>query len=663
MNIKPGTPSFAPNIRHHHFDLSHFDALNLSVTMNFSHKHRLLSLSPTKMWWLIALCAVVITVSAEWLSLPANIYPGDEWLRDQYLTAHAVNTPETRIAMIDVDETSLAAIGPWPWPRTRIADVIEHLIGTYGVRGVALDLFFTEAADAEGDARLAMLSQHGPVVMAQVFDYGNKPLRIGNLIGGTAVSELSANSSTVALASGYIGNHAGLMQAATVGNIGFVPDPDGVLRHLPPLTLFEGRVYPTLSRALFDCCAAAKHGRLLALPSNETKVNRSGFMRVPYHHRLSAFTIIKASDVLNLTAPSEFLNGKLVLFGSSSLNLSDRVSTPLSPSTSGFLVHASALSGLLDAQEGLTPSVWPGRWLALLFTSLVACLAAYTFPRFSAVSNIAMLGGASIIWLCFAYLIHPHDDVFAPTGPLLSNLFLLMIAVPFGWQVSQGKSHRLLGTLQQYVAKAVVEELLRSDLKDPLAPRQLHVTTLIADMEAYTTHVETLPVQDAAKLTRDFLECLTGPVLAMGGTLDKYTGDGLVAFWGAPLPVENHADLALDAGIQILQNIQLFNQTRVRQGLRTVRARIGIESGIAMAGDFGTSFRSIYTAVGDSVNVASRLEDVARHLPHDIIVGQGTVDCATRHQFISLGERILKGKEYPSALFTLLPTNSSEIGE
>jgi adenylate cyclase len=329
------------------------------------------------------------------------------------------------------------------------------------------------------------------------------------------------------------------------------------------------------------------------------------------------------------------------------------VATPLSPSTSGFLVHASALSSLLDAQEARSPLHWPGRSLALLFSVLVAALAAYTFPRLSALSNIGVLGGASILWLLLAYTISPHDTMFSPTGPLLSHLFLLTIAVPFGWQVSQGKSRRLLGTLQQYVARAVVDELMRSDLKDPLAPRQLHVTTLIADMEAYTSHVESLPVNDAAILTRDFLECLTQPVLDLGGTLDKYTGDGLVAFWGAPLPVDHHADLALDAAIRILENVRQFNENRKRLGLRSVRVRIGIESGIAMAGDFGTSSRSIYTAVGDSVNVASRLEDAARQLPHDIIIGEGTVKNATRHKFKLLGERILKGKENPTTLFTL----------
>jgi adenylate cyclase len=627
--------------------------------MNLFFKFRSSSLASASMWLLIALGAVLITVAAEWLSLPASIYPGDEWLRDRYVVAQASDVPETRLALIDIDETSLAALGPWPWPRARIADLIEHLLGTYAVRGVALDLFFSEPADVAGDARLAMLAQHGPVVLAQVFDYGHQPLRIGTLAGGTP-APAGLEHSTIPKASGFIANHAGLAAAASIGNIGFVPDSDGVLRHLPTMTLYENRLYPTLSRALFECCAVGGTAASPALTKPALAMHQPGFIRIPYTRGLSAYTVISAASVLQLQAPADYLKGKLVLLGSSSLSLSDRVSTPLSPSTSGFLVHASALSGLLDAQEGHAPSVWPGRWLALLFSVMVAGLAAYTFPRLSAVSNIALLGGASVLWLLLAYAIHAHDDHFSLTGPLLSNLFLLTIAVPFGWQVSQGKSRRLLGTLQQYVARAVVDELLRSDLKDPLAPRQLHVTTLIADMEAYTSHVESLHVHDAAKLTRDFLECLTQPVLDLGGTLDKYTGDGLVAFWGAPLPVESHADLALDAAIRILENIRKFNAERQQLGLRPVRARIGIESGIAMAGDFGTSSRSIYTAVGDSVNVASRLEDAARDLPYDIIIGQGTVSSATRHQFILLGERILKGKENATTLYTL---NTLEVAQ
>jgi adenylate cyclase len=225
--------------------------------------------------------------------------------------------------------------------------------------------------------------------------------------------------------------------------------------------------------------------------------------------------------------------------------------------------------------------------------------------------------------------------------------------VPYQWQLAQGRSRHLLSTLRQYVAPSVVEELLRSGTDDPLEPRQREVTTLIADMEGYTSQVEALPVAEATRLTRDFLACLTGPVIDTRGTLDKYTGDGLVAFWGAPLPIADHADLALDAACAILRRVEELSARRQAAGYAPLRVRIGIESGPAMAGDFGTSFRSIYTAVGDSVNTASRLEQVARDFPHDVIIGAGTVERARRHAFILLGERRLRGKENPTTLYTL----------
>jgi adenylate cyclase len=316
-------------------------------------------------------------------------------------------------------------------------------------------------------------------------------------------------------------------------------------------------------------------------------------------------------------------------------------------------VQAAVLSTLLDRQQGLTPAPWPGRALACAFALLAVLLATFAFSRLSAVASVGMLGGVSLAWLGVAYATAPHDPDFSTTGPLATNLFLLAVAVPYQWQLTQRKSRRLLDTLRQYVAPGVVAELLRSDMEDPLAPRLLDVTTLIADMQGYTSQVESLSLEEAAELTRAFLDCLTGPVIALQGTLDKYTGDGLVAFWGAPLPIAQHADLALDAALDILQRVEHLSRERELRGHARLRVRIGIESGPAMAGDFGTSFRSIYTAVGDSVNTASRLEQAARDYPHDVIIGAGTVDRARRHRFVLLGERHLRGKGKTTTLFTL----------
>lgn len=592
---------------------------------------------------LIALAAILITAWSEWHVTTTGSTFANEWMRDHFIRVRASSEPETRITVVDIDESSLASVGPWPWPRTRLADLIENLIGPpYSARGIALDLVLPEPAEEEGDVRLAMLAQHGPVVLAQAFDYVQRavPVRVGEVGGGQ-----EANGSAHAIAAtGFIGNHAALANGRHYGNIGFVPDEDGTIRRLPTITQFENRLHPTLSLALFNCCADA---------AKAAKPQAGGFKRVAFDRAWDAYDVVPASAVLNQTAPAGVLSGRLILIGSSSLGLTDRVSTPLMASTPGVLVHAAALSTLLDEQAGKAPSTWPGQWIAMLFTILVAVVAAYTFPRLSAVSNVALLVLASLLWLALAYWIHPHDPLFSSTGPLISNLFLLTVAVPFDWQLAQQKSRQLLGTLRQYVAEGVVNELLRRNLKDPLTPQRLNVTTLIADMEGYTGQVESLTMEEAALLTRDFLECLTKPVLDKHGTLDKFTGDGLVAFWGAPLPIEDHADLALDAAQEIVKAVQRFSEAREQEGKRRLRVRIGIESGVAMAGDFGTSSRSIYTAVGDSVNVASRLEQLAREFPHDIIIGQGTVNYAKRHNFKLLGERLLRGKGNPTTIYTL----------
>jgi adenylate cyclase len=597
-------------------------------------------LSPARLFpLLIAALALALAAWAQWPLGAAAPRLGDELLRDVYLNLRASDAPETRILVVDIDESTLSTL-PWPWPRTRLAELIERLV-EQDARGVALDILMLKPGDPGGDARLAVLAQHGPLVLAQMFAYGpSNGLGSGKLVGGVAAPQ---GGGTVH-AAGFLANHAGLADARHAGNIGVVPDPDGVLRRVPMQTWFEGRRYPTLTLELLRCCGTT------APPAT------GPVMRIPFRHSWSAYEVAKASDVLNGQLAPEQVAGRLVLIGSSSLSIGDRISTPLAPLgpvTPGLLVHASLLSGLLDAQAGLTPAPWPGRQVALAYSLLVIALVTFLFPRLSAVANVSMLAGASVVWLLLAYFISAHDDEFSTSGPLLANLFLLAIAVPFHWQLTQHRSRRLLDTLRQYVDTAVVDELLRLGLKDPLRPRQLQVTTLIADMEDYTNQVEALPVDEAASLTSEFLDCLTRPVLAHRGTLDKFTGDGLVAFWGAPLPNEEHADLALDAARDILREVRQMSRRREREGKPRMRVRIGIESGLAMAGDYGTPQRSIYTAVGDSVNTASRLEQAARHFPHDIMIGAGTVEQSRRHTFLCLGERELRGKKNAVVLYTL----------
>lgn len=592
--------------------------------------------------WLIAALALLLTAGLEWFPPSHFSFVANEWMRDAFVRLQVSDAPESRVLVVDIDETSLARLGPWPWPRERLADMVEILLSHYQARGVGLDILLPKEGGQLGDTRLALLARHGPVVPAQAFDFDLAHVRPEAVRDGVLGGAIDGYTDGVD-ATGYIANYAALAQAPNIGAIGFIPDPDGTLRRVPMITRYEGRAYPALALAMVNCCAGK--GRLALADT--------GLMRVGFKRDWKAYTVVSAADVLDQAIDPAGVRGRLVLVGSSSLGTGDRVATPLAASRPGLGVQAAMLSTLLDRQAGDTPARWPGAWLALGWTLLTALLVPLAFPYLSAMASVALLGVSSLAWIGLAWLACSHDPDFNTVAPFAANLLLLAVAVPYQWQQTQRRSRYLLSTLRQYVAPAVVTELLRSDLEDPLLPRQLEVTTLIADMEGYTAQVETLPIEDAARLTRDFLDCLTGPVIERQGTLDKYTGDGLVAFFGAPLPLEHHADLALDAARMIVERVARFSAARERAGHRPLRVRIGIESGPAMAGDFGTSFRSIYTAVGDSVNTASRLEQAARDYPHDIIVGPGTAARARAHRFLRLGERRLRGKEQLTTVFTL----------
>jgi adenylate cyclase len=209
---------------------------------------------------------------------------------------------------------------------------------------------------------------------------------------------------------------------------------------------------------------------------------------------------------------------------------------------------------------------------------------------------------------------------FGASPPLLAYALILVVISVELWMV-QREQGQILRSFATYVAPAVLQEMLRQGLDNPMSPQHREITVLSADMQDYTGLTNASSLQEAADLTRGFLQCVTEPVLAFGGTLDKYTGDGLVAFWGAPLPTQQHTQRALDAAQAIVRNVRAWNEDRVRRGLPPARVRLGVEAGPVLVGDLGTEFRRTYTAVGDCINTASKLQAVAKTLSCDLVVG------------------------------------------
>ena len=225
--------------------------------------------------------------------------------------------------------------------------------------------------------------------------------------------------------------------------------------------------------------------------------------------------------------------------------------------------------------------------------------------------------------------------------------------------MTQREQGQILRSFAAYVAPAVLDQMLRQGLNNPMLPQHREITVLSADMQDYTGLTNRSSLQDAADLTREFLQCLTQPILDHGGTLDKYTGDGVVAFWGAPLTQPDHAQCALRAARSIVDNVREWNEARVREGKQPARVRIGVEGGSVLVGDLGTEFRRTYTAVGDCINAASKLQAVAKTLSCDLVVGPVAAGLAADASLVPVASVQLPGHNEVSVLWSFSSLRSS----
>lgn len=574
-------------------------------------------------------------------------------LKDSLWRQTAQATPETRIVIVDLDEASLQRIGPWPWSRAILADLVETLVTDLGARVVGLDMVLPSPSDTLGDARLQAISQLAPVVWGQVFDLTP---RSPPITSGTPTKGSGPWPSPSLQATGHLANHAGLAQTQCSGQISSIPDRDGTVRRLPLLVQWGGTQHLTLSMAMLHCDAetAPAVGTLLQQASAPD-------WEVPYTRQLDAYTIVPAAHILQGQADPALFRGRWILVGSSALGLNDTVTTPLSNTVPGVMVHAQAHSVWLD-KLAQPSKIWhhAARVTAMGWSLFTLGLLALGMLRWRAWLLLPMVAAFSALWLgAVAPAMLAWQQPFLVSAPLVAYAIVLLL-VPLAWWLAQRERRLLVQAFSTYVAPTVLDTMLRDGLDKPLTPRHAHITVLSADMENYTGLTAGGTLDATAELTRSFLQCITDPLLRHQGTLDKYTGDGLVAFWGAPLKEPDAPNRAIQAAIDMTQAVRHWNLNRIARGLPPARVRIGIESGNALVGDLGTRLRSTYTAVGNCINRASKIQAAARHLPHDILVGETAATAISVVRMRHVMQLPWNDQRPPTALFApegVLPSN------
>ena len=598
---------------------------------------------------------------------------------------------DPRIVILDIDEKSLGEIGRWPWSRRLMAEVVDKLFERHGVAVLGFDVVWAESDPSSGiavldsvarelkkdlefqksysrlrptldfDARFAASFRDRPVVLAHYFSTEERAVR-ANALPAPVLPKGTFDGRNVAFPQwrGYTGNlPLYVKSAAGAGHINPFPDIDGVLRRVPLLIEFEGEYYEALSLAMVRALLARQAGAPFAIapgfPPDDPNlewlevgplripVDEKAAALIPYRGPRGSFRYVPLGDVVrDRIAPGE-LKGKIAIVGATAPGLLDMRATPVQSVYPGVEIHANLVAGILDGEIKEKPRYVLGAEVATLL--LAGIVLALLIPRLSAVwatgIALAALAAAALVnlWIWRAGLVLPLAAL------MLTIAAIYTMNMAYGYFVESRAKRRIAGRFREYVPPEVVAKLeLDPDLYDK--PKAAELTILFADIRGFTGISETLEPDVLREYINEYLTEMSMIIRnRYRGTLDKYIGDAIMAFWGAPMVDAEHARNGVLCALEMQKQCAPLNARFAARGWPSLRIGVGVNSGTVRVGDMGSRIRRAYTAMGDAVNVASRLEGRTKIYGVEILVGEATRGRVKDVVFREVDRIKVKGKD------------------
>ncbi len=599
--------------------------------------------------------------------------------RELYDSRQRLATPvaDGRIVIVDIDERSLTEQGRWPWDRAKMAALTDALVERGGAAVVGFDVVFAERqAGTDDDARLARALAGRPVVLGYYFSSDRDGRTSGALpaplYDGEAARELAPR---LTHANGF-GANLGEFQRAARGAGFFNPflggglDPDGVIRALPLLVGYRGAVYDSLAiavlREYLGDAALALRGDALALDGSRGRVElpiSAGFTAmVPLAGRGGSaggrFRYLSATDVLEGRVDWSQLRGRIVLVGTTAPGQTDLRATAVSEVFPGVEIHASLIAGALDGRLNQRPVEAPA--IGAVATLLAGAALALALPSLGAVGAVlASVAAALALAGANAVAYSGFGMVLPLAASLAAVLALGLFNLTVGW-FAEGRARRAMEQLfGEYVSPELVEQMARDPFTYRIAQSDnRELTILFADIRGFTRIAETMDPEALREYINAFLTRMTGIIHAHRGTVDKYMGDAVMAFWGAPVEDPAHADHAVEAALAMQAEVRRMSEDFLERGLPPLAVGIGINTGVVRVGDMGSKLRRAYTVIGDAVNLASRLESLTKQYEVPIVVGETTARSCRRHAFAALARASVAGRAEAVSVF--VPTGTCD---
>jgi len=650
----------------------------------------------------LAILLVFLAHVAQWIRIDPLIGL-ENFAYDQRLRLFTKASPDERVVVVDIDERSLEAEGQWPWGRDKLARLVDQLFERYRVGIVGFDVVFAERDESSGlpvlrrlaesefkddprfARRLAELApsldydrlfaeaiEGRPVVLGYFFHDagpGREKARIGTLPPPTfRPGHFTGRNIAFLKAEGYGANLPELQAAALgAGHFNSVTDPDGVVRRVAMLYEYEGAHYEALSLAVARHAlggakvvpgyaegsrAGGDYSGLewLEIGDRVIPVDQHARTLVPFRGRQGSFPYVSATDVLHGRAEPEQLRERIVLIGTSAPGLLDVRATPVQEVFPGVEIHANLIAGMLDNNIKHNPAYTLGAEFMLASVSglFMVFLLPLLSPLRGTLATLALLVGVVATNL----LVWQGMDLVLPLASgLMLLLVLYLLNTTYALFVETRGKRQLAGLFGQYVPPELVDEMAEDPQAFSLEGESREMTVLFSDVRNFTTISEGLEPRELSQLMNEFLTPLTHIIHEHRGTIDKYMGDAIMAFWGAPLHDPDHAHHALQASLKMIAELRDRQAQYRSRGWPEIRIGIGLNTGVMNVGNMGSEFRMAYTVLGDAVNLGSRLEGLTKAYGVDIIVSETTREHAPEYLYRELDRVRVKGKDRPVTIY------------
>ena len=584
---------------------------------------------------LLILCGTTLFILALWLSgLTGSI---EKKFYDLKFMVRGMQEPSKDVVIVGIDEESLAKFGQWPWPRRILARGIRNLKDA-GVNTIAVDIIFPEPSrDPVDDMELASACRYAKCVIGASY-YETVLGKVAEMVDGNLEIREELKTQLVLPADTLIKSFKSL------GFTNASPDNDGVLRSVILNKEIDGEVYYPLN--IFACANyLKKNPGDIKFPANKKilanfRTGNNGYTR--YSFKL----------IYNGGFPKEWIKDKIVFIGSLATGAFDHYPTPYEKSFPGVEFHTTTVDNIINKDYIRTVSPVMIFILIVLFSFGIG----YLFINLKPLSGTLVFFGTIIGYFIIVQLLflkgHVHIDFLKP---IMGLVFSFLGIMAYKYSAERKEKVWIKKTFSQYMSPDVIKELTENPDKLKLGGERKNLTVLFSDIRGFTSISEKMEPEEISSLLNEYLSAMVDIVFEYKGTVDKFIGDAVMAFWGAPVPQEDHAKKAVACALAMIRKLTEMQEMWKQQGKHIIDIGVGINTGPMVVGNMGAVQRMDYSIIGDNVNLGSRLEGLTRQYNVKIIISEFTYEIVKdSFECNSLGEVKVKGKQKPVKIYEVV---------